>query len=638
MNAFPMHPTLRPLLRFFGSLELAMVLMAIVILACIVGTLVESRLDTDVARAYVYDAPWFIAWLSLLCVNLIGAVLVRGSLKSHHAGFAITHAGVVILLLGAIVGRIWGVDGMVTLFKGEPPVDHLAINEKLIEVSRGTENQMRAVNPKLHPPSPLRPLVLQLKDVRVSAIGYSPRLGRRTVVEAGADEGSPALHLVLSRATASRPIEHWLVLGDSHRDRLDLGTALIRLLPGALPVPSAKSAPAPRKTGEEACREVHFLFAKMPEMAVVRALDGSPTGARAVYRFGDGAGQDPKTAATVAIDVDDRHFELAVDRCLGKAFPLEGTPWTVTILKTFADFRMQGKEPVSVSDQPNNPALMLEITGRSSRKGPAPAAGRPGMPHGHPAVDGHASADGRPQPSERLLIYRAPDGKLSFETQSTTRGIARGTLAIGKALSTGWGDWKLVIDRAFPHARVHEELAPMDEGGSPPLDTEGVQLRVESGGQSATRWVGFGEGVDFNLGGPPVHAAFGQRLHPLGFGVALDEFEVERDEGTMNPAGFKSHIRFTDPTGKGAVPRTVWMNHPADFPDFPGVSLFGTAFKFSQASWDPENLNQTTLQVVRDPGWPLKWIGSLMVCLGLFATFYLRPDSQRAGPTNATEP
>jgi hypothetical protein len=48
-------------------------------------------------------------------------------------------------------------------------------------------------------------------------------------------------------------------------------------------------------------------------------------------------------------------------------------------------------------------------------------------------------------------------------------------------------------------------------------------------------------------------------------------------------------------------------------------------YKISQASWNPENLSQSTVQILRNPGWLLKWIGSLLVVIGVFMMFYLQP-------------
>jgi hypothetical protein len=42
-----------PLFRFLSSLHLALILLAVLILASIVGTIYESRLTAEVARAYI---------------------------------------------------------------------------------------------------------------------------------------------------------------------------------------------------------------------------------------------------------------------------------------------------------------------------------------------------------------------------------------------------------------------------------------------------------------------------------------------------------------------------------------------------------------------------------------------------------
>ena len=98
---------------------------------------------------------------------------------------------------------------------------------------------------------------------------------------------------------------------------------------------------------------------------------------------------------------------------------------------------------------------------------------------------------------------------------------------------------------------------------------------------------------------------------PLPFSITLENFEVPRDEGTETPSDYISSaaLRRTRPRAR-VVRDTAHMNSPAMFPGDFWRSLLGWNYKFSQANWDPQNLNQTTLQVLYDPGWPFKWIGS----------------------------
>jgi hypothetical protein len=52
----------------------------------------------------------------------------------------------------------------------------------------------------------------------------------------------------------------------------------------------------------------------------------------------------------------------------------------------------------------------------------------------------------------------------------------------------------------------------------------------------------------------------------------------------------------------------------------------------SQASWNPDNLGQSTIQILRDPGWLAKWIGSLLIVTGVFLLFYVKKFRKPAAP------
>jgi hypothetical protein len=118
--------------------------------------------------------------------------------------------------------------------------------------------------------------------------------------------------------------------------------------------------------------------------------------------------------------------------------------------------------------------------------------------------------------------------------------------------------------------------------------------------------------------------AYGFKTIPLPIGLELLEFEVKRNEGSDSPAGFKSTLRISTPEGDTAT-GACWMNNPFSFPGGWPHTWTGLTYKISQASWNPENLGQSSVQILRDPGWLLKWIGSLLVVIGVFMMFYLQP-------------
>ncbi len=149
-----------PLFKFFASVKLAVVLLAVLIVASIAGTLYETSFDAKVARAYIYNAWWFDAWLTVLCVNLACAAFSRMPWKRHHTGFLITHLGIIILLVGAMIGRGWGIEGTMTIFKNQPPNNQLVVDQRVLRVEEGGSAAQYPVNIIGRHPTPAAPWTL----------------------------------------------------------------------------------------------------------------------------------------------------------------------------------------------------------------------------------------------------------------------------------------------------------------------------------------------------------------------------------------------------------------------------------------------------------------------------------------------
>ena len=146
-----------------------------------------------------------------------------------------------------------------------------------------------------------------------------------------------------------------------------------------------------------------------------------------------------------------------------------------------------------------------------------------------------------------------------------------------------------------------------------------------AGEKSTPLWVASGEVVPLVLGKEMVRIGYGLELRPIPFSIALTEFEVPRDEGTETPSDFKATVRFKNTKTGAEQDGLIRMNHPASYPGGLLANTTGFNYKFSQAEWNPRDLKETTLQVLYDPGWLLKWIGSLAICIGIATMFYIRP-------------
>src|SRR5205085_10579503 len=200
--------------RFFASVKLAVILLAVLIIAAITGTIYESSFDAKIARAYVYGAPWFNLWLTLLAMNLAVSAFSRWPWRKHHVAFLVTHLGIITLLAGSLLGRMLGIEGSITLFKGDPPSNRLLIDEHQLRVhdSDGVLKGYRAEF--LHrSPTPQHPRDLGnlAGGARLSVIDYAEAVDAKLNPRPLDSGGTPALHFRIKTAMMGQQLENWLL-------------------------------------------------------------------------------------------------------------------------------------------------------------------------------------------------------------------------------------------------------------------------------------------------------------------------------------------------------------------------------------------------------------------------------------------
>ena len=109
----------RELLAWLASTKLAVVLLIAIALVLAVATMVEAQQGREYIQWYVYRAPWFAALLALLGLNIFAATLARFPWRRGHRGFLVTHAGVLLLLAGAMATFWAGTEGQLILEEGQ---------------------------------------------------------------------------------------------------------------------------------------------------------------------------------------------------------------------------------------------------------------------------------------------------------------------------------------------------------------------------------------------------------------------------------------------------------------------------------------------------------------------------------------
>jgi len=634
-----------PIFEFFASLKLAVVLLTMLIVAAIAGTFYESSFDAKVARAYVYGAPWFNLWLVLLGANLACSAFSRWPWRKHHLAFLITHLGIITLLIGSLIGRILGIEGTMTLFKGEPPANRLLVEERQLRV-HDVDGIVKGFPAEFlhHPPTAQHPrdLAWLASGAHLQIVDYAPAIEAKLNPRPLSDGGASALHFTIATAMMNQHLESWLLADDSQHARFSMGLANIELKHGTAPDSGAgdSSNRAASTTKDQAVdlEESIFAFSKAADEQIGRIRKGGSTGVKVrLLAPKDG------NKGQVLISSGDNEASFDVAENLEREVAIDGTSLTLKIDNYWPDFAIENGKPSSLSDQPNNPVVLVTIHGKG-----IPVAAAETNPHGDgKAITATGGPPAMPAPSEqipnRLTLFIADDGAITYELISRKNGKSLGKIDFNQPLATGWADWQLVVDKIMPHAQQWTDFTPVKSEERSASSTaadfpDGVRVRIQQNGETLEQWVPAGWQIAIPTAPNKTMIAYGWEVIGLPIGLQLLDFEVKRNEGSDSPAGFKSTLQIVTADGQTAT-GSCWMNNPFSYPGAWWHTWTGLTYKISQASWNPENLGQSTVQILRDPGWLLKWIGSLLVVIGVFMMFYLQPyrkqtEGEPITPTN----
>ncbi|RME15190.1 MAG: cytochrome c biogenesis protein [Bdellovibrio sp.] len=220
------------ILKFMGSLELAVLIIISISVIAAIGTFVEARYGATYAQKKVYHSPYMYFVLGLLVINLIQAMVDRWPWKKRHTGFVLAHIGILILLFGAWLTRYYGIDGSLALDIGQTG-SHVTLNDTEVSFySQDVQNNeyhlllRKPVDFLVYPPGPFK-YEFQVQDLFLRVVDFAPfalpefRVQRTTHAADG-----PALRVQLesSRFNFSR----WLVLkSPTEIKKLNLGPATL---------------------------------------------------------------------------------------------------------------------------------------------------------------------------------------------------------------------------------------------------------------------------------------------------------------------------------------------------------------------------------------------------------------------------
>lgn len=199
----------RKIIKFFASLRLAVLIMAILAILIAAGTLVEAQYNAWTAKNLIYDSVWMNATLGMLVVSLVAVMLDRWPWKTHHAAFIFAHVGIIIILYGSFLTQLYGIDGSMRLTPLDEVKDVILQDTELnVYRSRTGADYEKVysepVNFIKNPIHPERAMLIKAKGLNVELLESIPYgLPKMQVDPSDNSQSGAAVRVQLSNANVS---------------------------------------------------------------------------------------------------------------------------------------------------------------------------------------------------------------------------------------------------------------------------------------------------------------------------------------------------------------------------------------------------------------------------------------------------
>lgn len=567
---------MRKVIQVFGSLGFAIFLIAFLVLILAVSTLSESWHGTPFVQRYIYSAFWFDLFLSLLWINIFCATLTRWPFQKKHTGFIITHIGILTLLIGSLLSRLFGVEGQISLFENQAKQNIL---------QQGWEIRLLDEKQKLHKqPVKIRPSK-GTYDIAIEGTPYVFTVLKsyenstlRTTLSEGtsADATNHALRVNLSSERIGLNENFWLIENnpeDAHSSFKNIGPALIQM--------------KVEKNGENETKPLLLLYSAKYE----------------------------------------KSFEVPIDQKELREVKLANSELTLTRLNYYPNAKISRNELTNAPDEIRfNPAVQFEIR---NANGHTEEHTRFLIFPDYPTLKGGLSADMfglkvglRVETPDELKSEFSPslnfyfkNNEWSYDSVSSKGKSGRRPLEPKKATPTGWMDMVFKVSEVFVRAKIVRSI----ESAPASKTTDNYPaLFLQNKATGAADWLSPEKNASFQtLPAGKIEMALSVQSKAVPFALKLVDFRKIDYPGTSNAQEFESDVVLMDVIKKTTIERTISMNKPLDYA---GYRIFQSSF-----AQDPERGEMSVFTVAKNPGIGLIYSGSVIILIGVIMLFYIQP-------------
>jgi len=592
--------------KFFCSVKLTVVLFVLILIPSVAGTIVQQNADDPSVYEQVYGPIWssvfgwlgfydiyhdprFVVLLAMLALNTFVCTVNRFRPKWRMAGMLMTHVGLLMILLGALVGATLGVKGFMAIGEGEAL--------EAISVRHASGREMEPI-----------PFKVKLLDFILDM--HEEPAHRLVVVDVRAGE-QRRRHLELGKKTAL--VEpRWSGIMALLGVEPDAGTTVEprRFYSNAANVTTLTEGP--EETGRKAV-EVRLTGGGVERRGFAEAGSPNPylpsgTHVGIFYAKLDSPDRlDSEIQNAIAftkvinrldVTAPGAVFTTTHSAEVGANFEVEGH--TIEVLRYVADFVIMDQGQVSTrSEFPHNPAIQVRITGPEGEKTEQWMFAK--FPEMHtqegslPFKLKYARTGPGGHVADYVFIFNATGAEPVAVHARAGKLVNKAAASPGTSLALEGAAFEVGFNAFYENANVNRELKESDEAQGRPA----VEVVIEQDGEQTEHFLWADTPVDVP----------GYRLVYVEEDRVRDYFSilqiVDGDEVVM-----EKKIEVNDPLRYGG-------------------------YAFYQSSYDREGLNWSGLQVRKDPGVPLVYGGFVAQILGMIVIFYINPLIRKARKARA---
>lgn len=597
-----------PAFKFFSSLKLAVISILLLALVLTVATVVESLYGTRAVHVLVYGTPWFGGVLFLLGLNVLCAALSRFPWKKSQTGFVLTHLGIIVLLIGSFVTQKFGVDATLPVTEASQD-NEVILNDlilTLVDESRNLKKEL-PVNESYREKKAQILAVDFGQNERITLDHFVPRaIPERTLTGSPIPGlGNPALRVELFNSRF-RLEENLVTQHPSNPTEINLGPALVTF-----------------QTVEGDSELSQFLNPKISRLK-------------------------PKSQAFLIANFKGKEYRFGVDELQRGFVSFLGGQYEITADEYFPYAVVENNRLVNRSEEPINPAIHLTVRKKDSSDPKALEkhtifANFPEFAtlHGRqtkrevlgfkfrlevPKNKTQELAFVGKQRGQLAFAQTVNNPKLYYRAQGKDGSVSsKGEIVLGKEIPTGWMDLNFKVQNWFPNSVEGSTPRSIDFiSGSGDNYLSAIHLTQVNRSPAEDRrntspgwWLFEGQGRLINIAGREIFIQYTKKKLTLPFYLYLEKFKIGTDPGTTKAASYASDVVVKDPT-KGVEQRAnISMNEPLKY----------GGYTFYQASYSMEEGKPpvSVFAVNFDPGRQIKYLGSLIMCLGILVMFYMNP-------------